>query len=120
MVEEVGLKWKVQDMSKVTEFDKYFLALGSAHGFAMYNGLSTIAQIYFEMLEPKRTKQNQLLDDISISYTRNNKLHYIRYTCSLGRRSYISTLLQWRINTQKKIYAKNETGLADYQFSKDT
>ena len=39
MAEEVGLKRQAQDMS-ITEHGKHFLALGSAHGFVIYNGLS--------------------------------------------------------------------------------
>ena len=40
MAEEVGLKRQAQDMSAITESGKHFLALGSAHGFVIYNGLS--------------------------------------------------------------------------------
>ena len=40
MAEEVGLKRQAQDMSAITEYGKHFLALGSAHGFVIYNGLS--------------------------------------------------------------------------------
>ena len=40
MVEEVGLKRQAQDMSSIAEYGKHFLALGSAHGFVTYNGLS--------------------------------------------------------------------------------
>ena len=40
MVEEVGLKQQAQDMSGIIEYGKHFLALGSAHGFVIYNGLS--------------------------------------------------------------------------------
>ena len=40
MVEEVGLKRQDQDMSAITQYEKHFLALGSAHGFVIYNGLS--------------------------------------------------------------------------------
>ena len=39
MAEEVGLKQQAQDMSKVTDYGNKFLALGSAHRFAIY-GLS--------------------------------------------------------------------------------
>ena len=38
--EEVGLKRQAQDMSAITEYRKHFLALGSAPGFVIYNGLS--------------------------------------------------------------------------------
>ena len=40
MAEEVGLKRQAQDMSAITKYGKHFLALGSAHGFVIYNGLS--------------------------------------------------------------------------------
>ena len=40
MAKVVGLKQHVQDMSEVTEYGKHFLALGSACGFVIYNGLS--------------------------------------------------------------------------------
>ena len=40
MAEEVGLKRQAQDMSAITEYGKHFLALGSAHGFVINNGLS--------------------------------------------------------------------------------
>ena len=40
MAEEVGLKRQAQDMSAITEYGKHFRALGSAHGFVIYNGLS--------------------------------------------------------------------------------
>ena len=39
MAEEVGLKQEIQDMSEVTKYGKHILALGSAHGFVIYNGL---------------------------------------------------------------------------------
>ena len=40
MEEKVGLKRQAQDMSVITEYGKHFLALGSAHVFVIYNGLS--------------------------------------------------------------------------------
>ena len=40
MAKEVGLKRQAQDMSAITEYGKHFLALGIAHGFVIYNGLS--------------------------------------------------------------------------------
>ena len=38
MAKEVGLRQQAQDMSEVREYG-HFLALGSAHGFVIYNGL---------------------------------------------------------------------------------
>ncbi|MCO5599997.1 hypothetical protein L7F22_054105 [Adiantum nelumboides] len=44
-----------QDAVDVTEYGMHFLALGSAHGLLIYNGLSTMAQIGCSyMLEPQR------------------------------------------------------------------
>ena len=40
MAEKVSLKHQAQDMSAITEYGKHFLALGSAHGFVIYNGLT--------------------------------------------------------------------------------
>ena len=40
MAKEVGLKWQVQDINGVTKYGKHFLAVGSAHEFVIYNGLS--------------------------------------------------------------------------------
>ena len=40
MADDVGLKQQAQYMTEVTEYGKHFLALGRAHGFVIYNGLS--------------------------------------------------------------------------------
>ena len=45
ITKEVGLKGPPQDMSKVIEYGKHFLALGSAHGFVLNNGYNGLDQI---------------------------------------------------------------------------
>ena len=39
-VEDVGLQRTTQDPGEITEYGRHFLALGSAHGLVIYNGLS--------------------------------------------------------------------------------
>ena len=56
MAEEVGLKKQAQDIHEGTEYRKHFRALGSAHGFVIYNGLSQWPRSDdFDILEPKQS-----------------------------------------------------------------
>ena len=97
VAEEFGLKWQTQDMSKVTEYCKHFLALGNA-----LDSCYTLIKIRcFDVLElQERCKYGWLFDGISILSTWDN-----RFLC-----------FKVKDGCQKHVYAKNGTGHVKYQF----
>ena len=118
MAEEVGLKRQAQDMSAITEYGKHFLALGSAHGFVIYNGLSQwpgsdaltcwnpkggVSTIDYLMGSPS------LIPEIKGSCRPIGLAADHAYLCFLVMNG-----------CTRDVYAKQEGGLAKYNFTQET